>query len=471
MRYLLVAVLTDVVEQMGVQMGPSTERRSLSSGPGTLARPWWFRRIDLLLLPVVFLFDILVFSRLLRADVTAAERVAIVCYSAIGVGLLAFRRLAPLIVFAFLWAHSVVALLVSDSYVPVVLLLVALEAVAELRAIRLSLVALASLLVPTGLLVLDASRAASAEAMTTAAIGSALFYTAADLLAWGVGRWARRHQGRLDSLEAEHSRVVEEQREEAEHAVSVERLRIARELHDIVAHSVTIMVLHAAGARRVVDVDPARAKESLTTIEGAGQQAMGELRRLLELLRESDPGPSRPGSPLPGLAQLDQLVLTVRGSGVAVAVEITGKPRRLDPSIDLAAFRLVQEGLTNVVKHCGPGARASVGVEWGPEKVTVAVEDDGAGAASAPGMLSTGNGLVGLRERIAIAGGDFVAGPTDAGGFRVAARLPVSTVTGIPTPTGMVGGSASGIPEQPTDRNDVDGPPARPVMPLAGSDT
>src|SRR6478609_5891070 len=438
---------------MGVRMAPSIGRRSRSAAlPATPST--WLQRIDLLILPIVFAVDVLLFSRLLRPDVDNATRVAIVCYSAVGVCLLIFRRLAPVLVFGAVWVHSIVALLFTDAYVPVLLLLVALEMVAELRSLTVSLVALASLAVPTTLLVTAAAGAASPQRQLTAAIGSAVFYVVIDVLAWGIGRWARRHRLRMAHLQEQHILQVQEQREAAENAVSAERLRIARELHDIVAHSVTIMVLHAAGASRVVDSDPARAKESLATIEESGQQAMGELRRLLELLRENEGDPPRSGSPLPGLEQVSQTINSVRASGVAVAFEVHGQARRLDTSVDLAAYRLVQEALTNITKHRGAGAHATVSIEWGEDRLTVAVEDDGTGAereetitggaVSRASSLSTGNGLAGLRERIAIAGGDFVAGPTDAGGFRVAARLPVS-------------GSGTGIPAQQAGRDSVTG--------------
>jgi signal transduction histidine kinase len=308
--------------------------------------------------------------------------------------------------------------------------------VAELRSLTVSLIALASLAVPTTLLVTAAAGAASPQRQLTAVVGSAVFYMVIDVLAWGIGRGARRYRLRMAHLQEQHTLQVQEQREAAENAVSAERLRIARELHDIVAHSVTIMVLHAAGAKRVVDTNPARAKEALATIEESGQQAMGELRRLLELLRENEGDPPRSGSPLPGLQQVAQTINSVRTSGVEVAFEVHGEPRRLDTSVDLAAYRLVQEALTNVTKHRGAGARATVTIDWGVDKLTVAVQDDGGGAAASESImdaavsrassLSTGNGLAGLRERIAIAGGDFVAAPTDAGGFRVAARLPLS---------------------------------------------
>ena len=433
---------------MGVRMGPSGSGRGYEAHQPVPAggRPWP-NRVDLVILPIAFVLDILLFSSLLRSDVmTTAGRLAIVCYSAVGVGLLLFRRQAPFAIFGLIWLHSVVALVVTDRYVPVVFLLVALEAVAELRPLRLSLAALATVLVPTALLVVQAVRAASEQAGLTAGIGSALFYTALDVLAWGIGRWVRRHHRQVDRLQAEHTLEVAEHQAETEHAVSAERLRIARELHDIVAHSVTIMVLHAAGAKRVVDTDPARAKQSLNTIEESGQQAMSELRRLLELLREDGSDDVGSGSPLPGLAQLETTINSVRSSGVAVTLDISGTPRRLDASTDLAAYRLIQEALTNVSKHRGAGAHATVSIEWGAEKVTVAVEDDGRGspdqAAPALGSLSTGNGLAGLSERIAVAGGDFVMGSTDGGGFRVAARLPVA---GLPSGT-----PHAAIPTQPT---------------------
>jgi signal transduction histidine kinase len=147
------------------------------------------------------------------------------------------------------------------------------------------------------------------------------------------------------------------------------------------------------------------------------------------------------------LAQVEQVLGAVRGSGVTATLDVVGEPRRLDASVDLAAYRLVQEALTNVAKHRGAGARAVVTIEWEPEKVTVAVEDDGvgvrapAGAAGEPAGSGGGHGLAGLRERIAIAGGDISTGTTDAGGFRVAARLPVST--GSPIPPHRLGSTAT----------------------------
>jgi signal transduction histidine kinase len=418
-HYLLVAVLTT-----GSTEAVADRLRRLR-----------FHRVDLIILPVVFLADVLVFSRMLRIEgVTAAERVAIVIYSGAGIGLLLLRWRAPVAVYIAAVVLALPPLLISDYYIPFLIPLVALAAVAQLRPPRVSLWCLAASVLPIALLVGKAVLQASPSGRLPSAAGSAVFYSAGFVLAWGLGQWIGRNQRRLEQIRVQHELEVREQQKLAENAVSVERLRIARELHDIVAHSVTIMVLHAAGARRVVRTDPDRAAESLTTIEESGQQAMTELRRLLALLRESDDGPDRVDAMVPGLAHVDQILAQVRNSGVRVTLEISGQPARLDASVDLAAYRLIQEGITNVTKHCGTGAQVAVTVEWGAEKVTVAVEDDGLGVRSAVPAGGGGHGLAGLRERIAIAAGEFSAGPTESGGFRVAARLPVSTGSPIPPP-------------------------------------
>lgn len=415
MHYLLVAVLT-------------------RSGTGRFGLA---HRADLIVIPLVFLVDVLVFSRLLRPEgVTAAERIAIVVYSTAGLALLLLRWRAPVLVFAAAVVMSIPPLLVTNYYIPFLIPLIALAAVAQVRPPRVSLWCLAAAAVPVALLVGKAVMQATADGRLTSGVGSTVFYAAGFVLAWTLGWWLGRHQRRLAEIESAYRHEVEEQQEIADRAVSVERLRIARELHDIVAHSVTIMVLHAAGAQRVVRADPDRAAESLALIEDSGQRAMGELRRLLALLRETS-DEARGEAATPGLAQVDQVLAAVRSSGVTATLEVTGEPRRLDASVDLAAYRLIQEALTNVTKHLGAGARVLVTIEWEPEKVTVAVEDDGLGVRSpaehAVGSAG-GHGLAGLRERVAIAGGDFSAGGTDGGGFRVAGRLPVSAGTAGLTP-------------------------------------
>ncbi|MFD7659664.1 sensor histidine kinase, partial [Actinosynnema sp. NPDC059797] len=228
---------------------------------------------------------------------------------------------------------------------------------------------------------------------------------------WAAGRWTRISRRRA-----------------AREAVLSERTRIARELHDIVAHSVTVMVLQAAGARRVLATDRARVGEALGHIEEAGEQAMGELRRMLTALRLScrdDPPPPDgvTGGPQPGLADLDHLVRVVSAAGVRVRTRVEGTPRCLAASVDLAAYRVAQEALTNVTKHVGPGATVEVRLTWGDADLTVTVVDDGRGRLP-DRALSAHHGLTGLRERLAIIGGCLAADPRPEGGFRLTAVLP-----------------------------------------------
>ena len=450
-----------------------------SAGDASSARSQW-RRTDLVVLPLVLIIELLVFSTVVRDQtLPALGRWGIIGYAVVGVLLLVIRYRAPVPVFAALWVHAMVAYLFVPGFYPVLTLLVALAAVAELCSIPVSLGALGAAMIPSALAIGNAVREASPAGVGAVAIASTVFYSLLNGLAWGIGRWAGANRRHVRALLAEHRAMEAEQQRQAEHAISEERLRIARELHDIVAHSVTIMVLHAAGAQRVLMSDPVRAGEALSTIEESGKQAMGELRRLLGVLRESDTQPGSAALLLQGLAHLDVVLGSVRSSGVIVEVEVHGEPQPLDPSIDLAAFRLVQEGLTNVTKHVGAGARAVVSIDWGSDKttdkltdkVTIAVEDDGLGRADRPAGLSTGNGLAGLAERITIAGGDYAAGPTDSGGFRVAARLPVSAVHVAPGKqgedtrpdretqrAGRPTTADEGIPEQPRSAESDENP-------------
>ena len=201
-------------------------------------------------------------------------------------------------------------------------------------------------------------------------------------------------------------------------AVAEERRRIARELHDVVAHAISVTVVQARGGRRVLDVDVAQARTAFDSIERTGEQALGEMRRLLGMLREDDPNAGR--APQPSLARLDALADDLRSSGLPVEVAVDGETVELAPGVDLTAYRIVQEALTNTLKHAGP-AVAHVHVHYGDDAVELTVEDDGAGTGNGNG---TGNGLVGIRERVAVVGGTLEAGTLPEGGFRIHARLP-----------------------------------------------
>jgi signal transduction histidine kinase len=232
------------------------------------------------------------------------------------------------------------------------------------------------------------------------------------LLAWaallGVPLWVGW------AARVRRERATEEGRQRADE----ERLRVARELHDVVSHSIAMINFRAGVALHVLERRPEEARTALEAIRQGSAGAMQELRAALGVLRE----PGRPArAPLPGLGQLGELVAGVAGAGQAVELVVEGDPAELPPAVDLAAYRVVQESLTNVVRHAGPAA-ATVRVAYGPSEVLVEVTDDGDGHdLSPPGQ---GSGITGMRERVAAAGGELDAGPRAGGGFRVTARLP-----------------------------------------------
>jgi signal transduction histidine kinase len=239
----------------------------------------------------------------------------------------------------------------------------------------------------------------------------------------GAGVWlaalALQRRGRhADELEARARRLENERDERERVAVAAERRRIARDLHDVIAHSVSVMIVQAGAARLLLAEQPARAAGPLLAVEQAGRQALAELRRLLGMLRAGAAQAAL--TPQPGLAELEALVAQTRAAGLPVELAVEGQPTALSRGLDLAAYRIVQESLTNARKHAGP-AHAHVMVRFAHEALELSITDDG----SAPNGNSGGHGLVGMRERVALYGGDFEAGPRAQGGFRVAARLPL----------------------------------------------
>ena len=206
----------------------------------------------------------------------------------------------------------------------------------------------------------------------------------------------------------------------ARHAVTEERLRIARELHDIVAHSMSVVAVQAGSGRLVAEEDPAAARRALETIEDTTRGALREMRRMLGVLRDDDGADL---APAPGLADLDALAAELGNAGVPVDVRVEGEPRPLPPGVDLSAYRIVQEALTNVLKHAVP-ARATVVVRYAADCVAVSIDDDGRNAPSP--THRSGHGIAGMRERVAVHGGRLEAGPRPGGGFRVSACLPIA---------------------------------------------
>lgn len=238
--------------------------------------------------------------------------------------------------------------------------------------------------------------------------------------AFTLGRVMRRREMRLLASD-ERAAVLEREREaDLRSAASEERGRIARELHDVIAHGVTVMVVQAGAADQVIERDPARARQALVDIQEAGRQALTDLRRLLGLVRDED---TLRLAPHPGLQELDALISEMRKAGMPIEVEVRGTPRDLPAGVDLSAFRILQEALTNVLKHAGD-ARARVVVAYAPSAIELEVVDDG--CAKAQGH---GHGLVGMRERVLLYGGTLEAGPAEGSGYRVRARLPLDAVS------------------------------------------
>jgi signal transduction histidine kinase len=244
--------------------------------------------------------------------------------------------------------------------------------------------------------------------------------------AWLLGYFAHNYRAYAARL-AERTAELERAREAlARRAVTEERLRLARELHDVVAHSMSVIAVQSGVGAHVADSQPEEIGKVLAAIETTSRSALTELRRLLGVLRQdSEP----PGSlaPVPGLADLDSLLAEVAKAGLAVQLRVEGTPSLLPAGVDLSAYRIVQEALTNVVKHAGP-ARAQVTIRYRDRDLTVEVTDDGrgAGVVAGDGGVGTGHGLIGMRERVAAFGGDLEVGPRPGGGFRVAARLPLA---------------------------------------------
>ena len=236
---------------------------------------------------------------------------------------------------------------------------------------------------------------------------------------WAFGRWMRHRRFQTEQL-VERAAVLEREREEkARIAVAEERGRIARELHDVVAHGVSVMVVQAQAAQRLLEGEHRETRQALGSIETTGRQALMELRRLLGVLRGSDEKLAL--TPQPGLGNLDALIGQTREAGLPVELRIEGEPEPLPPGVDLAAFRVVQQALTNARKHAGP-ARARVAVRYRENELELEISDDGAGTGKGDGF---GHGLIGMRERVSLYGGAFESGKRDGGGYRVRAKLPL----------------------------------------------
>jgi signal transduction histidine kinase len=261
---------------------------------------------------------------------------------------------------------------------------------------------------------------ATALSADTFVWGDIFFPASFGTVFWLVGRATASRSRLTAELHEAAVRADDEREAQAARAVADERRRIAREMHDVVAHSVSMMVVQAGGARRILDRDPERAVAAAELIERTGRDALAEMRRLLGVLH---PGEHPEYMPQPTLRELDGLVERTRVAGVPVTLTVEGERRELPAGLDLAAYRVVQEALTNVVKH-GGGAPTEVAVHYRADAVEVRIADRGGGALTTR-LGGSGHGLVGMRERVRMYGGELHAGQRSGGGFEVSARLPL----------------------------------------------
>ncbi len=326
-------------------------------------------------------------------------------------GLLVFRRRAPLVALALMLPVGIVqtahgeASAFFSGFVPVVLLVSS----AAMRAPRRW--SLAAVVWALGGLVAIIAIAPDLEMTNELPFSGPII-----VLAWALGRYLRARDQRTHTAEAQAATLAAA----SERVLEEERARIARELHDVIAHSVSVMVVQAGAARTLLTDDTEAARAALLAVERSGRQALEEMRRLLGILRRDQRDAEL--LPQPSLDAAHVLVDQIRATGLAVALDIEGSPRPLGPGVDLSAYRILQEALTNIVKHANASS-ASVRLRFGPTEVELEVEDDGRGRAS---NGNGGHGLIGMRERVELYGGEIETGPREGGGFRVRARLPLA---------------------------------------------
>jgi signal transduction histidine kinase len=337
-----------------------------------------------------------------RTEIPAALALAVVQSLA-----LLLRRRQPLPVLATVVLASAVASAFGD--IPPFASAVALYTVAvqldRRRALRAGLVSLVVLAAPL-------------LQQTGYQPGDFVFHVVAFAAAWLVGDNVRTRRAYYRELEARAERLEREREEDARRAAAEEQARIARELHDVIAHNVSVMVVQAAAANDVFETHPERARDALRSIEATGRSALTELRRLLGVVR---PSGRELREPQPGLASLAVLVEQVRATGLSIDLELEGDLEGLPAGLDLSAYRIVQEALTNTLKH-GHATSASVRLRRRDHELELEVCDDGAGEAA--GSVG-GHGLIGMRERASLLGGVLESGPAEGGGFAVRARFPL----------------------------------------------
>lgn len=390
------------------------------------------RAADALLIAAAVAVELVVWTP--RRSVVAGTVLPLGLVPVLTVGLLLLLLLRwryPYRIFWVQWTYAICCLAIPNL-APFVGVLITLHAVASRMPRVFAGTALLASFMLFGMQSANDARYVTGDA----ALGFAQVFSlwiVLSLVVWGVGRLSYASARRA-------LRLHELQAAEAAESIQAERLRLARELHDIVAHSVTVMILQASGAQALAASGDQRVRSALSVIETAGAQAMAELHRLLGLLRSVDPESDAGAAQGPAtLADIAALVELARASGRQVQLSTDGESGPLDPSVELAAYRLVQESLTNAAKHGGDASVVAVKLSWHDRvlRVTVSNTVSGARAAGVDDNLSSGHGLQGLRERVLLVGGAMSAGPT-AEGFEVFAELPRTGVSRVPLEAGAV---------------------------------
>ncbi|MFC6431750.1 sensor histidine kinase [Nocardiopsis tropica] len=352
---------------------------------------------------------------------TAAVRIA---FTLVLLLPLALRRRYPAGVFATVAAATVLQLAFGvDLFLAELAVVAAMYTVAAHRRLAPALAALA--VVELCLLLMIVGSPYADQGSWTVFV----FYTFFIMLCWVTGLYTNVRRSHLIGLEERAQWLERERDARARAAIAEERARIARELHDVVAHNVSVMVVQADGAAYAIDDDPARARTAMETVSEVGRTALSEMRGILGVLRE---GEHEEGfTPRPGVEQLDQLFAQVRRAGLQVEYTVDGPVRQLSAGAGLVVHRVVQEALTNTLKHAGPGTvRARVRLRFGDDALEVRILDDGRGASVPAGAgPGEGRGLTGMRERVSVYGGSLRAGPCPDGGYEVVASLPMRAIT------------------------------------------
>jgi signal transduction histidine kinase len=372
--------------------------------------PWWSDSTLALILTVIAVGSTVV-SRTRYGFAVPVLAAVVTLFTTVPIALRRYRPLGVLAVTVIAETALLIFRPGAGAPVGVIVALYTVAAYCE-RRVSIRAAALAALPITVAVIVNNGART-----------GQVIPELAVFAIAWVVGDNMRTRRAYLGELEERAARLEREREEKADRAVIEERARIARELHDVIAHNVSVMVVQAAAGEDVFDEDPGQARESLAAVASTGRAALTELRRLLGVIRAEDDRGDPAYAPQPGLERIDELIGQVRETGLPVELSVLGEARPLPEGVGLCAYRIVQEALTNTLKHAH-ASTAQVQLRYVADALELQVLDDGPGTTSLNGETD-GQGLIGMRERVALFGGELTAGRRSGRGYEVRARLPL----------------------------------------------